>query len=74
MENQESFEIVKMPRKILIFSGKRKSGKDHITNLLFDKYAIFWYFLYFEVSNLKKMSLILWVMLLFYSFIGRFVI
>jgi hypothetical protein len=37
----ENLEISKAPEKILIFSGKRKSGKDFITDELYKRYFIF---------------------------------
>lgn len=34
------------PKIILILSGKRKSGKDYIANLLLEKYTYYSYFVY----------------------------
>jgi len=40
LKGREMFRKIAKPERILLFSGKRKSGKDYITDILYNRYCI----------------------------------
>lgn len=54
-----SFKNSKMPKYILLFSGKRKSGKDFITDILHTRYSNL-----FIVYNYVRNKLFTWKILI----------